>query len=215
VTVSIVLADDHKMFRDGLRPRLEAERDFEVVGEAEDGARLLELVAELEPDVVILDISMPVLNGVDAARRILADDGAPRVVVLSMHSDRRYVMSMLKAGASAYLLKDSSFEELVSVVRDAMRGEVRLSRQITDTVIHDYIRMARGDGDPADPLTLREREVLQRLAEGASTKEMAADMAVSIKTVESHRRQIMDKLDLHSVAELTKYAIRTGLTSLD
>jgi len=136
-------------------------------------------------------------------------------VVLSMHSDRRYVMSMLKAGASAYLLKDSSFEELVSVVRDAMRGEVRLSRQITDTVIHDYIRMARGDGDPADPLTLREREVLQRLAEGASTKEMAADMAVSIKTVESHRRQIMDKLDLHSVAELTKYAIRTGLTSLD
>jgi len=213
--VKILLADDHRMFRDGLRSLLDAQADLDVVGEADNGLDALSLAAELKPDVVVLDISMPGLNGVDVARRLLADAEPPRVVVLSMHSDRRYVLGMLKAGVSAYMLKDCGFEELVSVIRDVMRGEIRLSARITDTVIHDYIALARVDGRDTDPLSPREREVLQLLAEGRSTKEIAADLTVSIKTIETHRRQIMDKLDLHSVAELTKYAIREGLTSLD
>jgi len=213
--VKILLADDHRMFRDGLRSLLDAQADLDVVGEADNGLDALSLAAELKPDVVVLDISMPGLNGVDVARRLLADAEPPRVVVLSMHSDRRYVLGMLKAGVSAYMLKDCGFEELASVIRDVMRGEIRLSARITDTVIHDYIALARVDGRDTDPLSPREREVLQLLAEGRSTKEIAADLTVSIKTIETHRRQIMDKLDLHSVAELTKYAIREGLTSLD
>lgn len=212
--VKILLADDHRMFRDGLRSLLDAQADLDVVGEADNGLDALSLAAELKPDVVVLDISMPGLNGVDVARRLLADAEPPRVVVLSMHSDRRYVLGMLKAGVSAYMLKDCGFEELASVIRDVMRGEIRLSARITDTVIHDYIALARVDGRDTDPLSPREREVLQLLAEGRSTKEIAADLTVSIKTIETHRRQIMDKLDLHSVAELTKYAIREGLTSL-
>jgi len=213
--VKILLADDHRMFRDGLRSLLDAQADLDVVGEADNGLDALSLAAELKPDVVVLDISMPGLNGVDVARRLLADAEPPRVVVLSMHSDRRYVLGMLKAGVSAYMLKDCGFEELASVIRDVMRGEIRLSARITDTVIHDYIALARVDGRDTDPLSPREREVLQLLAEGRNTKEIAADLTVSIKTIETHRRQIMDKLDLHSVAELTKYAIREGLTSLD
>ena len=215
MSIRIVLADDHRMFLDGLRTLLAAEPDLEVVGEAENGLGLVALAAELRPDVVVLDISMPGLNGVDAARRLLADADPPRIVVLSMHSDRRYVLSLLKAGASAYLLKESGYPELAAVIRDVMRGEIRLSPQINDTVIHDYILMARGEIHDEGPLSPREREVLQLLAEGRSTKEIAADLSVSVKTIETHRRQIMEKLDLFSVAELTKYAIREGLTSID
>lgn len=215
MSVSILLADDHRMFLDGLKTLLAAEPDLQVVGEAENGLDLLALAAELRPDVVVLDISMPGLNGVDAARRLLADDDPPRIVVLSMHADRRYVLGLLRAGVSAYLLKDSGFPELASVIRDVMRGEIRLSAQINDAVVHDYIALARSGDRDEDPLSPREREVLQLLAEGRSTKEIAADLSVSVKTVETHRRQIMDKLDLRSVAELTKYAIREGLTSLD
>lgn len=215
MSIRILLADDHKIIRDGLRALLGSEPGFEVVGEAEDGLQVVERSAELRPDVVVMDISMPGLNGIDAARRLGEGEDPPRVVVLSMHSDRRFVLGALKAGASAYLLKDGGFRELVSVVRDVAAGGIRLSPQITDTVVHDYIRLAAAEDAPADPLSPREREVLQLLAEGGSTKEIAAKLGVSVKTVESHRKQVMDKLDLRSVAELTKYAIRAGLTSID
>ena len=215
MSIRILLADDHTIIRDGLASLLNARADLEVVGEAEDGLRVLELAAELKPQVVVMDISMPGLNGIDATRKLMEGEDPPKVVVLSMHSDRRFVLGALKAGASAYLLKDGGFDELASVIRDVVAGGIRLSPQITDAVVHDYIRLASADASPDDPLTPREREVLQLLAEGDSTKEMAARLNVSVKTVETHRRQVMEKLDLHSVAELTKYAIRTGLTTLD
>jgi DNA-binding NarL/FixJ family response regulator len=215
MSIRILLADDHKIIRDGLSALLGAEPGFEVIGEAEDGLQVVERSAELRPDVVVMDLSMPGLNGIDATRRLREGEDPPRVVVLSMHSDRRFVLGALKAGASAYLLKDGGFRELVSVVRDVAAGGIRLSPQITDTVVHDYIRLAAAEDAPADPLSPRERAVLQLLAEGGSTKEIAAKLGVSVKTVESHRKQVMDKLDLRSVAELTKYAIRAGLTTLD
>jgi DNA-binding NarL/FixJ family response regulator len=215
VSIRIVLADDHRIIRDGLAALLAAEHDFAVVGEAEDGLAVIELVAELSPHVVVMDISMPGLNGVDATRRLRALEPPPRVVILSMHSDRRFVLGALKAGASAYLLKDGGFDELAAVIRAVVAGGIRLSPQITDTVIHDYIRLAAIEDSPSDPLSPREREVLQLLAEGDSTKVIAGRLGVSVKTVESHRKQVMDKLDLHSVAELTKYAIRNGLTGLE
>lgn len=212
-----VLADDHKMFRDGLRPLLTERCGLEVVAECEDGPSTVDAVLELKPDLVIMDISMPGLNGVDAARRIMAEaDPAPRIIALTMHSDPRFVLEMLKAGASGYLLKDAAFDELAEAVAAVLAGETRLGRQITDQVVRDYVSLARGGERGAfSRLSPREREVLQLLAEGRSTKEMADDLCVSVKTIETHRRQIMEKLELYSVAELTKYAVREGLTSLD
>jgi two-component system response regulator NreC len=215
MNIRILIADDHKIFRDGLRPLLERQPDMEVVGEAEDGLQALELVRKTRADVVVMDISMPGLNGVDATRHLMREPAPPKVVALSMHSDRRFVLGMLKAGASAYLLKDCGFKELASVIRDVLGGKICLGSRINDSVIQEYIRLAREQEGAGSPLSPREREVLQLLAEGASTKEIADRLCISVKTVESHRKQIMDKLDLHSVAELTKYAIREGLTSLD
>lgn len=214
---TVVLADDHKMFRDGLRLLLRDRCGLDVVAECEDGPSTVEAVAKHLPDLVIMDISMPGLNGIDATRRILAEvEPAPRIIALTMHSDSRFVLEMLKAGASGYLLKDSSFDELADAIAGVLRGEMRLGRQINDTVVQGYVELARSrDSSAFSRLSPREREVLQLLAEGKSTKEMADDLCVSIKTIETHRRQIMDKLDLHSVAELTKYAVREGLTPLD
>lgn len=215
MSTRILLADDHGVFRDGLAKLLEAEPGFEVVGLARDGQEALDLASERAADVVVMDISMPGLNGIEATRRLTAGERPPRVVILSMHSDRRFVLGALKAGASAYLLKDGGFEELAAVIREVRRGGVRLSPEITDVVLADYLRLTEAADDPGDPLTPREREVLQLLAEGTSTKEIAGRLSLSVKTIETHRKQIMDKLDLHSIAELTKYAIRAGLTTLD
>ena len=213
--VRIVIADDHRIVREGLRHLLEKRTDFKVVAEAADGEAAVRLAKELSPDVVILDISMPGLNGIEATRRILAEGPGVRILALSMHSDRRFVIETLKAGASGYLLKDSAFDELARAIEVVMARGAFLSPAITEMVVREYVAQAGADESAAfSVLTPREREVLQLMAEGESTKEIAARLAVSVKTVESYRQQIMEKLDLHSVAELTKYAIREGLTEL-
>lgn len=213
--IRILLADDHKIVRQGLRTLLEKEPDMEVVAEAEDGRASLRLVKELIPQVVIMDVGMPDLNGIEATRQVVAEFPQIKVVALSMHSDRRFVVNMLKAGASAYLLKDSAFEELASAIRVVMANKTYLSPGVSDVVIKDYVHGPKPDSSAFSVLTAREREVLQLMAEGKSTKQIADRLIVSVKTIETHRQQIMNKLDIHSVAELTKYAIREGLSSLE
>jgi len=213
--IRIILVDDHQMIRDGLRHLLKLQKDMDVLAEAEDGRSAVQLAGELKPDVIILDVAMPDLNGIEAARQIRSQYPEVRIVALSMHSDRRFIAEMLKAGATGYLLKDSAFEELAQAVRTVAAGQTYLSPQITGSIIEDYVqRLPNGSDSVAPSLTPREREVLQLLAEGQSTKQIAARLHVSVKTIETHRRQLMEKLNLHSVAELTKYAIREGLTWL-
>lgn len=215
MTIKVLLADDHKIVRDGLRTLLEKHADIAVLGEAEDGREALQLAGKLSPDVVVMDIAMPELNGIEATRQILSEHPGIKIVALSMHSDKRFVSEMLKAGASAYLLKDCAFEELIAAIRTIMKGKIYLSPGIAGVVLADYIRSDR-KSEPSvfSQLSDREREVLQLMAEGKTTKEVAAHLNVSIKTVETHRTNIMTKLDIHSIAELTKYAVREGLTSL-
>lgn len=210
----LVIADDHKIVRDGLVALVHTVPSLEVVGEAESGRAALEQARQLRPDVVVMDIAMPDLNGVDATRQILAEVSDVRVVALSMHSDRRYVTGMLEAGASGYLVKDSAFEELARCVETVMQGRTYLSPRIAGIVVDDYVQRLSPE-ERSQTLSPREREVLQLLAEGWSTKQVAGRLNVSVKTIESHRKRIMDKLDLHSIAELTKYAIREGLTALE
>ncbi|MEW6658040.1 MAG: response regulator transcription factor [Thermodesulfobacteriota bacterium] len=210
----IILADDHKIVRQGLRTLLEQEHDLEVVAEADDGRMAVRLARELSPEVVIMDVSMPDLNGIEATRQVLAESPGVKVIGLSMHSDRRFVMNMLKAGASGYLLKDSAFEELASAIRTVLANKIYLSTEIANIVVKDYLQ-GGGDESVFSVLTPREREVLQLMAEGKSSRQIADHLNISIKTVETHRMQIMHKLEIYSVAELTKYAIREGLSSLD
>ena len=213
--VRVVLADDHKIMREGLCSLLRNDPRVEIVGVAEDGRSAVQLVREQKPDVVVMDVAMPDLNGIDAARRIKAEQPDVRILALSMHSDKRYISSMLQAGASGYLLKDCAFKELVQAIHTVSRRQVYLSPSIAALITDDYVRqlMAK-DGSPASLLSPKEREVLQLMAEGHSTKQIAATLFLSVKTIETHRQQIMEKLDIHSVAELTKFAIREGLTSL-
>lgn len=216
MTLRVVLVDDHRMFREALRPLLAQTPGFEIVGEAGDGQQAIELCAQLAPDVVIMDVSMPGLNGLEATRRLLAERPRTRVVVLSMHADRRFVAETLRAGAAAYVLKDAGFAELVRALQAVAEGRTYLSEPVRQLVVQEYVAgLQREDRSAFSLLSAREREVLQLVAEGVSTKEIGDRLAVSVKTVETHRRQIMEKLDLHSVAELTKYAIREGLTPLD
>jgi DNA-binding NarL/FixJ family response regulator len=214
--IKILLADDHKIFRSGLHELLEQVPLLEVVGEAGNGRTATQLCAKLSPDVVIMDISMPDLNGIEATRLIARDSPKTKVIILSIHKDQRYVAEVFKAGASAYLLKDCDFHELISAIRAVSDGGTFLSPQIATVVRDGYIQgLLNAEDSSSSPLTLREREVLQLVAEGRSTKEIAFSFSVSIKTIEAHRKRIMEKLDIHSVAELTKYAIREGLTSLE
>ncbi len=210
--IRIVLADDHQIVREGLHALIATERDLVVVAEAEDGRTAVQLVADHEPDVVIMDIGMPELNGVDATRQILAHHPGIKVIALSMHSDSRFVTGMLKAGAAGYLLKNCACDELVNAINTVMQHRIYLSPSITGVVIEDYIRRSAAIEEPV--LTQREREVLQLLAEGKATREIAKKLHVSAKTVATHRQNIMDKLDLHSVAQLTQYAISQGLVTL-
>jgi DNA-binding NarL/FixJ family response regulator len=215
-SVRIVIADDHALFRDGLRTLLERQKNFQVVAEATNGLDTVALVTKHKPDIVFLDVSMPGLNGVEAARQILSQARGTRIIMLSMHSNDRFVVEALKAGAKGYVLKDNAFDELLAAVKSVMADRIYLSRLISEAVIRDYIALAQSAaGSVFSVLSAREREVLQLMAEGKATKEIAASLQVSVKTIETHRKQIMDKLDVHSVAELTKYAIREGLTSLD
>lgn len=215
MAITVILADDHKIVRDGLRNLLLKYPGIEVIGEAEDGRATVEMARKLSPDVVIMDIAMPDMNGIEATRQITGENPDVRVVALSMHSDRRFVSEMLKAGASAYLLKHSAFEELVTAIMTVREKRMYLSPAITGIVVENYIKQ---NGKPEQSvfslLSDREREVLQLLAEGKNTKEIAANLNLSGKTVEAHRINLMSKLNIHSIAELTKYAIREGLTSL-
>lgn len=212
----ILLVDDHKIIRDGLASLLAEQPDCEVVGEAADGQQAVRLARDLQPDVVVMDIAMANLNGVEATRTIVHDNPRIKVIALSMHSDRTYVGRMLQAGAVGYLLKESAFEELAHAIREALAGRVFLSRKITGVVVGDYVRKLSGGEAPRSvTLTPKEREVLQLVAEGKSTKEIAAALFVSVKTIETHRQNIMNRLGIRSIAQLTKYAIREGLTSLD
>jgi len=214
--ITILLADDHKIVRDGLCALLEREADFTVVAAVQDGRTALEKVTALAPSVAILDIGMPDLNGIEAARRIKAARPQTLVIGLSMHADRRFIAEMLRAGASGYLLKDCAFEELNRAIRAVVGGGTWLSPRIAGTVIEDYInQLAAGAPAPAGTLSDREREVLQLIAEGMTTKQIALKLGVSTKTIETHRQNIMHKLDVHSVAELTKYAIREGITEIN
>ena len=212
----VLLADDHKILREGLRTLLEQESDMQVVGEAENGRSSVKLAGELAPDVVIMDVAMPDLNGIDATRRITEAEPNAKVLALSMHSDGRYVRGMLQAGARGYILKDCAAEELTRAIRTVMSNQVYVSPGVTGTIVNDYVRqLSSTDTDEPATLTRREREVLQLLAEGSSTAQIAERLHLSVKTVETHRKRIMDKLGLRSIAELTKYAIREGITALD
>ena len=215
-TIKILLADDHKLLREGLRALIEEQRNMTVVAEAEDGRSAVRLATKLSPDIIVMDISMPGLNGIDATRQITAESPGIKVIALSMHADRNFVVEMFKAGAAGYLLKDCAFEELILAIRAVSSKKAYLSSKLSDTMIKDYVNLfPKKKLSAFSALTAREREVLQLLAEGKGTREVAAKLNVSTKTVETFRRLIMKKLDIHSVAELTKYAIRAGLTSLD
>jgi two-component system response regulator NreC len=215
--IKILVADDHKIVRQGLRTLLAEEPDMEVVAEADNGRKTLQLARELAPQVVIMDISMPDLNGIEATRQILAELPGTKVIALSMHSDSLFVFNMLKAGASGYLLKDCALEQLVTAIRTVMARRTYLSPGISDILIKDFVQCTSTAhvSSAFSLLTPREREVLQLLAEGKSTAQIASCLYVSMKTVETHRKQLMDKLGIFSVAGLTKYAVREGLTSLE
>lgn len=216
MSTRILLVDDHAILREGLWILLDKQHDMEVVAEAEDGRKALNLVRELVPDLVIMDITMPNLNGVEATHQIISEFPKTRVIALSIHSNRRFVAGMLKAGASGYILKECLFDELIQAIYMVTAGGVYLSPRITGVVVEDYVERLSAVVEPRlAALKDREREVLQLLAEGKSTKQIALELHVSTKTIEANRRQIMEKLDIHSVAELTKYAVREGLTSLE
>lgn len=212
--IRVLIADDHRIFRQGLRSLLESQPDVEVLGEAENGRTLIKMARQLDPDLVILDVAMPEMNGIDAAHKIRELGSGTKILALSMHSDSRFVTQMLKAGADGYLLKDCAFNELTDAMQTVLQNRVYLSPGVTDLVVRAYLESAGEDGRTSTALTSREREILQLIAEGKNTLEIAGLLNISGKTVDTHRRQIMRKLDLHSVAELTKYAIREGITIL-
>jgi len=217
--ISILLADDHQIVRSGLRNLFEDEKDMKVISEADNGRTAVQLARELMPNVVVIDITMPDLNGIEATRQIVHDTPGAKVIVLSEHSDRRFVSEALKAGAVGYLPKSSPFQELIDAVRTVASGKVYLSPRVAGVVIEDYIRgnsSAAGENSSAfSILSPREREVLQLMAEGLATKEVARHLVVSVKTVETHRAKIFSKLNIHSLAGLTKYAILEGITGLE
>ena len=216
MTIKIILADDHNVLREGLKSLLTQQEDFEVIGEADNGQEAVRLTKKLEPDIVVLDIGMPNMNGIQATEHIVAEVPDAKVLALSMQSNHQFVVKMLQAGASGYMLKDCAYEELISAVRDIIAGKFYLSKDVTGVVINNYINMVQAvDAASLPTLTLRERETLQLIAEGKSTADTAKLLNVSTKTIETHRKNIMDKLDIHNIAELTKYAVREGLTSIE
>ena len=216
MTIKVLLADDHNILRAGLKSLLETASNIEVVGEADNGRDTVALVRQLDVDIVVMDVAMPDMNGVDATSKIVQLAPDVRVLALSGHSEGVYVKGMLEAGAKGYLLKDAATTELITALDAIAKGRVYVSPSVTDTLVGDYLQRLKGEiGPDSQTLSLREREVLQLVAEGKSSVQIATTLHLSERTIETHRKRIMDKLGMRSIAELTKYAIREGLTSLD
>ena len=212
----VFLADDHQIVREGLRSLLCRQPGIEVVGEAGDGWETVKLAQQTLASVVVMDISMPNMNGIEATRELVARMPGVKVIALSMHTDIRFVKTMLKAGAYGYVLKDNAFEDLRQAVNAVAANRIYISPKIVGILIEDYVNKLQDDkSSPFSCLTARERVVLQLLAEGKSVKQIAVYLGLSIKTIETHRKKTMDKLDIHSIAQLTKYAIREGLTAAE
>ena len=214
--MKILLADDHKLMREGLRMLLEELGGITVVGEAGNGISAVRMARESKPDLVLMDIAMPDLNGIEATRRIMIESPGVKVIALSMHADKRFVRHMFAAGAAGYVLKGSAFEEVAAAIKKVAAGRIYISPKITDQVLAEYVKqLTKPSAGAESPLSGREREVLQMLAEGKSSRKIAEHLHVSVTTVDTHRKHIMDKLGFRTIAELTKYAVREGLTSLD
>jgi two-component system, NarL family, response regulator NreC len=216
MSTRILIVDDHSITREGLKVLLNKIPNFEVIAEAENGRAAVSLARKHKPDVIVMDINMPELNGVDASRQILAELPQTKIIALSMYSDRSYVKGMLKSGVAGYLLKNCAFEELSVAILTVLRNQTYLSPKISDIVRKEFIKMMDGDeANAGELLSEKEREVLQLIAEGKKTKEIAEQLHISIKTVEARRSKIMEKLNINTVAGLTKFAIREGLTSIE
>jgi len=213
--IRILLADDHAVIRSGLRALLQQQTDFQVVGEANDGREAVALAESLHPDVVVMDLTMPILNGTEASRQIAAKFPEAAVIILTMHSDEAYVLRALKAGAKGYLLKESAESDLIQAIRAVRQGKSYFSPAVSRVLVEDYVRQLQDKDieDSYDLLTSRERELLQLIAEGKSNKDVANLLNLSVYTVETHRGNIMNKLNLHSVPELILYAVRKGIIS--
>ena len=214
--IKVVVADDHTILRQGIKALLDNQEGIEVVGEAKDGREAIKTIEELLPDVILMDIAMPGLNGLEATRRIKKKFPKVKVVVLTMHANEEYIFQILNAGADGYLVKETAFQDLISAINAVHKGEAFMSPSISKKVMTDYIQRAQGEEKVGfDTLTTREREILQLVAEGNSNKKIAEALFISPKTVETHRAHIMDKLNIHDRAGLIKYAIRKGMTDLD
>lgn len=213
----ILLADDHQIIREGIRSLLKKHDEFEIIGEAADGRETVELALKLEPDVVIMDISMPNLNGIDATAQLVKKIPNIKILALSMHKHKNFVEEILRVGASGYLLKENSYEELIAAMHAVLEGEVYLSSGVTGIVVKGFVEQleTKEEHSAKSTLTPREREILQLIAEEKNTKQISSILDISSKTVETHRKNIMQKLEIDNVAGLTKYAIREGLISFD
>jgi len=216
-TIKILIADDHKILRQGIITLLDSQPDLEIVGEAHDGKETVEKARQLKPDVVLMDIGMPNLNGLEATRQIKKHNPGTKVLILTIHKNEEYIFQSLQAGASGYLLKDTAVEDLISAIHSVSKDDSFLSPGISKTVIDAFLRKSARERVPTafDTLTPREREILQLIAEGHSNPEIAKRLYISKKTVEAHRSHIMEKLDIHDVVDLVKYAIRKGIVTLD
>jgi len=211
----VAIVDDHRLVREGLVARLNCLDEIEIVGEGQDGREALDICNATHPDIVLMDIGMPVLNGIDATRLVRQECRGTKVIALSMHSEKRFVSEALRAGVSGYVLKDDAFDELAEAIRMVAAGGVYLSPGVQEAIVSDYAGAAGMSTPPSATLTSREREVLQLIAEGMTTKQVAAHLNLNVKTIETHRRQVMEKIGADSVAGLVRYALREGITTLD
>ena len=216
MSIRTLLVEDHTLVRAGIQALLSGGEDLQVVGEAADGQAAVELCRTLQPDLVLMDVAMPRLNGIEAARQIKAEMPAVHILMLSMHGSRQYIFEALKAGVLGYVLKEAAFSELLSAIKIVMSGKTYLSPKLSDVVMDDYIRRAQGEEqvNELEKLSSREREVLQYIAEGKSSAEIASVLHISNRTVDTHRHNLMEKLQIHSIAGLTRFAIRTGVSTL-